>query len=423
MIPSISTNNSFSVLNNGAFAPTPGEIRVFLIEKGVLPTLEEAQATFWSLGDNWWRQIIDGKHQKYGSMVFDKGLHGGHIEPGYLKGVENACHYFVDNMDKGFSIELYKWTHHVACAHFSQNEGNGIVCGRYEIDLFRTAYEKASSAQVGAADFEALGEKLNLIRDVKYKLDSAIEAFERTDEEELKRAEFYKKHFGMDAVIKDAETKRKELDEAIDKCKNLFPEQFGEVCVENDPGKISKILRTKEIETIDSLKKIGKEHVQGLNEHFKQVAKRLGLQAPFIECFFQSDRTVSIEYEKSDSSLNFEEITKKLISEFNLNLENLQKIAYEKIQTGASTKDVKREYQESVIPLIAQLYAELEWAHPWIDGQGRTDLIMLNGLLCLEGLNPCILWEPYFSTSNGILDWINYLKIGINSFESLKARC
>ncbi len=419
MIPPISTNNSFSISNNGAFTPTPDEVRALLIEKGVLPTSEEAKATFWSLGDNWWRQIIDGKFQHYGPMVFDQGLHGGHIEPGYLKGVENACHYFVNNMDKGFSIELYKETHSIACAHFTKEKGNGIVCCGFEIDHFRTFNERCAGAKVGSEDFVVLNEKYEFIDvySINYRLE--IEELLQTDEEALEDAKFFK-GWNYEIIIKDAETKRKELDEAIDKAKSVLFEQFGEECVENDPEKISCILREKRIELLKLRNKIGEERVQELNEHFKQVAKRLGLQAPFIECFFQSDGTVSIEYEKSDPSLNFEEITKKLISEFNLNLENLQKNAYEKIQTGVSTKDVKREYLESVISLIAQAYAELEWAHPWIDGQGRTDLVMLNGLLCREGLTPCVLREPYFSTSNTIQDWVNYLKGGLVEFEIKK---
>ncbi|MBA3239495.1 MAG: Fic family protein [Parachlamydiaceae bacterium] len=70
--------------------------------------------------------------------------------------------------------------------------------------------------------------------------------------------------------------------------------------------------------------------------------------------------------------------------------------------------------------LIAQLFAELEWAHPWIDGQGRTDLILLNGLLAREGLHPCILQEPYYSSINDTNSWVTYLKEGLAKFEELE---
>jgi hypothetical protein len=415
MISPILVNKSFLFSENNAVDLTPGEVRAFLIEKGVLPTCEEAKATFWSMGDNWWRQIIDGKHQKHGCMVFDLGLHGGHIEPGYLGGVKNGSHYFLDNFHKGFSINLYKETHHISCAHFSKKEGNGIICDQYEIDHFRTTYERCSGGQVGLPDFATLSKKLKLVEGVSFTFGFAMDAFSRTEEDDLERAAFNKKYF-PDDIIKDAETKKKELDEAIDKVKSVMLAQFGETYPEIKPEEIDGMLRKKKIEILNSLNEIGAKTIQELNEYFIQAAERLGLEKPFIRCFLASDRTVAIEYDKAD----FEIITEKLISEFNVNLESLQKIAYGKIQSGASTEDVKREYQESVIPLIAQIYADLEWAHPWIDGQGRTDLIMLNGLLCFEGLTPCILFEPYFSTSNTISLWVAYLKTGLVGFKGIK---
>lgn len=192
MIPSISVKQPFSILENKAMDPTPGEVRSFLIEKGVLPTCEEAKATFWSLGDHWWRQIIDGKHQKHGCMVFDLGLHGGHIEPGYLGGVKNGSHYFLDNFHKGFSINLYKETHHSSCAHFSKSEKSGIICERYEIDLFRTTYEKCSGGQVGLPNFVTLSKTLKLVEGVSFTFGFAMDAFSRTEEDDLERAEFQK---------------------------------------------------------------------------------------------------------------------------------------------------------------------------------------------------------------------------------------
>jgi hypothetical protein len=66
---------------------------------------------------------------------------------------------------------------------------------------------------------------------------------------------------------------------------------------------------------------------------------------------------------------------------------------------------------------VATMYAELEWLHPWIGGQGRTDLVLLNYLLRQEGLNPVILEDPYFSTFHPIVDWIAYLERGIEGWK------
>lgn len=43
-------------------------------------------AVFWGLNNDWWKQVIDGKYQNHGKDVFDLGLHGGEIEPGFLEG-------------------------------------------------------------------------------------------------------------------------------------------------------------------------------------------------------------------------------------------------------------------------------------------------------------------------------------------------
>ena len=42
---------------------------------------------YYGLGDNWWKQIINGKAHEYGKDVFDQGLHGGSVEPGFLNGI------------------------------------------------------------------------------------------------------------------------------------------------------------------------------------------------------------------------------------------------------------------------------------------------------------------------------------------------
>ena len=66
---------------------------------------------------------------------------------------------------------------------------------------------------------------------------------------------------------------------------------------------------------------------------------------------------------------------------------------------------------------IADLYQMLEWAHPFPDGQGRTDLIMLKTLLVAYGLTPAILDEPYMSTFCSLNDWDAYLAGGMEKWK------
>lgn len=73
--------------------------------------------------------------------------------------------------------------------------------------------------------------------------------------------------------------------------------------------------------------------------------------------------------------------------------------------------------EEEKIVCIAKLFQLLEWLHPFPDGQGRTDLILLSKILCDHGLNPPILKNPYFSTCCLLEDWIEYLKNGIDQWK------
>lgn len=77
--------------------------------------------------------------------------------------------------------------------------------------------------------------------------------------------------------------------------------------------------------------------------------------------------------------------------------------------------------QDQKIEAIADLYQKLEWIHPFQDGQGRTDLVLLSKLLCDEGLNPPILVEPYMSSWNFLEDWKEYLKKGIELWREEKS--
>ena len=90
---------------------TPAEIREKLVELGVLPSRERAREVFFELGEEWWRCVIDGWAHKLGPLVFDKGLHLGSAEPGYLEGIRKGCQVFVDQMDCDLSVDLYQRIH------------------------------------------------------------------------------------------------------------------------------------------------------------------------------------------------------------------------------------------------------------------------------------------------------------------------
>lgn len=96
-----------------------------------------------------------------------------------------------------------------------------------------------------------------------------------------------------------------------------------------------------------------------------------------------------------------EKITEKLFDQYNA-----------KIQEAASKEDK--------LKAIAELFQMLEWLHPFPDGQGRTDLVLLAKLLADEGFNPPILEEPYTSTWTMPEDWLQYLKRGLERWQEAR---
>lgn len=76
----------------------------------------------------------------------------------------------------------------------------------------------------------------------------------------------------------------------------------------------------------------------------------------------------------------------------------------------------RAETEDQKIDCIAYIYEMLEWIHPFHDGQGRTDLVLLSKLLTENGINPSILDYPYVSSFNLFGEWKEYLKNGIEAW-------
>jgi hypothetical protein len=64
----------------------------------ILPTKEKSQQIFWGLGDNFWKQMIDGKFHQFGPMVFDEGLHKGPKEPGFFASLKEGCTFASEHL-------------------------------------------------------------------------------------------------------------------------------------------------------------------------------------------------------------------------------------------------------------------------------------------------------------------------------------
>lgn len=103
-------------------------------------------------------------------------------------------------------------------------------------------------------------------------------------------------------------------------------------------------------------------------------------------------------------------ITMKQIDEIN-----------KKLKDPNLDESLRKVLMNQKLDLIAYLYQALEWVHPFPDGQGRTDLVVLSKLLCEEGFNPPILDDPYISTFAPFSEWRDYLANGIELWKKEKA--
>jgi hypothetical protein len=91
---------------------------------------------YWRLGNEKWRECIDGCHQDKGKFVYDRGLHGGPIEPGFINSMENA-HRFVElSLGNRIDADWYLRLHKQTAGHF-RGALNGTVMDQDKVGIFR----------------------------------------------------------------------------------------------------------------------------------------------------------------------------------------------------------------------------------------------------------------------------------------------
>ncbi|MEM1283137.1 MAG: Fic family protein, partial [Chlamydiota bacterium] len=144
---------------------------------------------------------------------------------------------------------------------------------------------------------------------------------------------------------------------------------------------------------------------QKVDDQLRLTQEKLHLSKPFASQRINASNQeilVYINYEYTKSS-EIERITCDLIDDYNKKIEALPSNLLER-----NTAE-----NELALKYIAELFQNLEWLHPFFDGQGRTDLVLLAKLLSENGFNPSILYNPYFSTFEPLDEWITYLKKGM----------
>lgn len=352
--------------------------------------------TFWGLKEDWWKQIYDGEVHKYGPEVFDKGLHqvdSEHnvAEPGYYASVKKASEYACNELGKPLTIECYKMIHQLACEHFTQLDSRVINVGTEDINKFRSQNCRSMRDIVGQTYEYLTPEQL-----------------------EIRKATF----FLMDTRKKNVQFKHKieanigskmEFDALPLDVKQTVEEFFNQ----------SEYFKKKKVDVAKFFKEgipeyeSALESIEEVEKQFEALRLELNLPEPFatLTLLHTADGPkIIIKYLYQDPK-GLENIVNKLIECYNAKMSQLPSDPLQR----------NEEEKENSLRNVAELYQNLEWFHPFFDGQGRTDLVLLSKLLTENGFNPSTLYQPYFSTFEPLDKWVDYLKNGMRVWRDLRA--
>jgi hypothetical protein len=178
-------------------------------------------------------------------------------------------------------------------------------------------------------------------------------------------------------------------DELKKNATNDFTKQYQEIC-ENYPT--SK----KWLDHWDSL---WDKRVKEVNLYVERICQELGIRK--IVSIYKLHHLLYTDY-LCDDAAELEQIAERLFERYK-----------RKIQEINSRPCDSQTLVKQKTEVIAELYQLLEWLHPFPDGQGRTDLVLMAKALSEEGLTPAILKDPYTSTYSILSEWTNHLLEGM----------
>ncbi len=334
-------------------------------------TKESAEKVYCALGKNWWKQLFDGKHHHLGPEVFDKGLHGNEAEPGFYESAFKAFEFAKCHLTEKLSLKFYLDLHKEACGHFKGKENNTQI----------------NASEAGR--FRALGRGVWC----KMKLRTILK------------------------VIFGGEKSKKIIDHY-----SILREHLGDKIVELCGEGITVKIKDKERRTeetcdgadIQEIENLIQKKFQTLNETLNEWGNDPVVKDAIPGISLIDDR-LRIDYKEPRLSVfSFGVVIPYLFDGFN---RTLSEINEELLNTSLMEREKIDSLVEKKLVLIENLYQNLEWLHPYADGQGRTDLLLLAKLLSENGFTPAILEEPYMSSFSSREEWFAYLKEGMQKWE------
>jgi len=124
--------------------------------------IEKMKQGWDGIGTEKWREIVDGNSHMHGKWVFDQGLHGGSVERGFIKSMEeNAFPFIEEHLGTRSTTEFYLKLHEAACWHFA-GKANGTLIDHHRIGEFCNSndhlcclYQDKTNTSLTTADWNA----------------------------------------------------------------------------------------------------------------------------------------------------------------------------------------------------------------------------------------------------------------------------
>ena len=362
---------------------------------------------FYGLGKDAWKDIIDGKHHARGHLAFDTSRPEHPGEPGFYSSMMSACEKasrFIFAPSRIRNVTLYRIIHRSACQHFTgkSKEDHTLISSSYTGEFMAIPFKSCS----GGYEDLFIGNPTTF----------------------TSVATMTQRWLTLESLI--SSFAGSSISEVIDMCaRNAMTWDYNSLSLDQQIAVRQRYLTEKEVFDERALNTITRKvlfaRVQTLH---REAEKRWKTEIdPIVRAKIKE---VNSEIQERSSALGVMETGGKLVNLAHiLNdglgvrvvytcpggglLEEVVIRIFNRFEQNISTATSKAERRRC----IADLYQMLEWAHPFPDGQGRTDLIMLKALLVTYGLTPAILDEPYMSTFCSLNQWDAYLARGMEKWK------
>lgn len=110
---------------------TPYEVMYGKLNQASEEEVEAMQQTYFSLEEDKWHEAMESSFHQYGPEVFDKGLHYGAVEPGFMENWQKAANFLGGKFQDQFTADTYLDIHRIALGHFlNGSKGSHITPDR-----------------------------------------------------------------------------------------------------------------------------------------------------------------------------------------------------------------------------------------------------------------------------------------------------